>query len=343
MSKKPSAQILPPRRPLQQTLKSNSKATVPVRVAQTPKVSTKKKACSTPALPDTTIADLTLDASSIPELDRTRVPKNNSLDDTMVAPRMSSAFMTGKADKAVPRTGARSASGSSTDSGGAASGKDSKITDEMIEIAYIRYIQAEYIAKKTREAKETGNKEIQDQLYTVWNATEKLRQETAKIELERNYWDTLALVGRSLKLVKEKISPALELMLSVDGNLKRVGEGLDLVQHHLEVKGVTLTDQESAEEELEALCSLIKEFNRDFEARRIELGSRASDMKKLADAYEKVASDYKARLNLLRDCMKKAEQCNKLTIQETSLLMSFHDLREAEEKAAKEAARQAEV
>ena len=58
---------------------------------------------------------------------------------------------------------------------------------------------------KSREAKEKGVKQINDQLFTLFNATEKLRQESLKIEQETLYWDLMGVVGNSLQLIKVAI------------------------------------------------------------------------------------------------------------------------------------------
>merc|ERR1712059_229041 len=121
--------------------------------------------------------------------------------------------------------------------------------------------------------------------------------------------------------------------MGVDGELGRVAEGLDRVQHHLVVQGVSLADQETAAAELEGVSSLITDFNKEFDARKMELGDKAPEMKQMSVEYKQMAAEYKVCLTMLRENLAKFEQVKELAIHEASLVMSFDQLKKAEEKA----------
>jgi len=204
-----------------------------------------------------------------------------------------------------------------------------------MEIAYTRYIQAAYIAKKSEEAKEKGMKAISDQLFTLFNATEKLRQESLKIEEETLYWDLMGVVGNSLKLIKEKIRPALSVMETVGHSQACLSLGLEGEQHYLPLKGVTLGDREEASQEMEKVSQLLMKFEEDFRVRKEEVEAREPNLRRLREAYSKLASDYGACLSLLTESDRKCGVMEGLATHEVSLLCSLKQLKLAEEEANK--------
>jgi len=203
-----------------------------------------------------------------------------------------------------------------------------------MEHAYTRYIQAVYIEKKSREAKDAGVKQLNDQLFTLFNATEKLRQESLKIEQETLYWDLMGVVGNSLQLIKEKIRPALDVMGMVDCALKRTALGLESSEDFLPVKGIALGDREEAAREMEKVRELLGKFNEDFKARQGEVEAWNPELTRLREAYCKIASDYSRCLSLLSECEAKVELIDGLATHEVSLLCSLKQLKEAEVQEA---------
>jgi len=265
-------------------------------------VSKKGATCSTPEGEDCP-ADMTVDVSCI---------SHNSLDQSVFT-----------------RSVARGSSRGSKITGGVV---EEEFNEEMLEVAYTRYIQACFIAMKSREAKEEVKKEVDNQIFTAFSATEKLRKEAAAMKEEKKCWECLAKVGRVLKLVKEKLAPALELMAGADGKLARMVEGLDKVQHHLIVQGITLPDQEVAAKELESMSTLFAQFYEEFEPLEGELRKRAPQIKCLAAEYEQVASQYSYCLELVKRARRLLRQVDSLKTQEASLAISFDQLRKEERK-----------
>lgn len=214
------------------------------------------------------------------------------------------------------------------------------ISEEMLEDSYIRAIQAQYINKKALEMKEAGMKQMNDQLFTLFNATEKLRVESMKVEEEKMYWDLLTLVGRSLRLVEGRLRPALELMASLSHQLERLGLGLEACEHHLPVKGVTLGDTQVARLQMEQVSSLLEKFNTDFAGRKGEIEERDLNLNRLRVSFEKMARDYGRCLSLLREVDTSVSSLESISKHEVSLLCSFKQLERAEQRVREEEKRE---
>jgi len=345
--KTPQTSIKPiktvPVRPVTAAPKSQRPSLLNVVETPLPMARKVKKACSSPIDEGDHIADLTHDASCIPGFKS----NSNSLDETISAPNMRmTATRSNKSDldstilsrQTVSRASTRGVGGNRIGgvigSRGAGSGGTTQegVTEEMLEIAYTRYIQACFIAMRSREAKDKVKKEIDNQIFTAFSATEKLRQEVAKVKEEKELWDCLAKVGKSLKLVKEKLSPALDLMAATNDKLGRVVEGLDKVQHHLIVQGINLPDQQTAATELDTLSKMFVNFNQQFESVKEELGRRSPQVECLAAEYEQVASHYSYCLTLVKRARVLMNQVDSLATQEASLAISLDMLKKEEEK-----------
>merc|ERR1712147_180688 len=64
---------------------------------------------------------------------------------------------------------------------------EDEVTDEMLDGAYTRYIQACYIRKKTLEAKEKAKEDAKRQILTAFFATEELTSFIFKTFLELHW------------------------------------------------------------------------------------------------------------------------------------------------------------
>jgi len=370
---------MPPRPP---------KVTSGPKPASTPtKKNAPKKACSTPTSEDVTISDMTLDASCISVVNRTRAaPLTNPLDDTVCneAPvlNMQAGHLKrgGGLDSTVVEKRTSSTSGTSNSrrhtmvpprnniSGGKVGGgnisggrlggsrnaskikhplgamkvcqsgvkvgnsdadaniEDEEITDEMMNVAYTRYLQAKFIQMKSRQAKERAEKECQNQLYRAFSATENLRQEIMRKQEEKIMWTNIAMMKKSLEIVETKLAPALKVLESVNEKLNLVGMGLDKVKHNLLVQGVNLADQETAAQELESLSEMFKKFNHDVVGHRNVIEAKGIDVKKMAQEYSSLSEKYSRTVEIRKECKGLLEQADRLTAQEASLAISLSQL-----------------
>jgi len=368
---KPTARQLPPRPPAAQ--KSTS-----VPKPQTPnKKNAPKKACSTPTSEDVTISDMTLDASCISIVNRTRAaPPTNILDDTVTnaAPVLKMRAPAGKragldctvmemgsntsggnstvrrhtmvpprgntsGGRGVPRTGVKVkqplmakvtqtvTKGPASDlEEGASNEEEDEITEEMMSVAYTRYLQAKFIEMKSRQAREKAEKDCENQLFHAFSATEKLRQEMMRKQEENLMWSNIALMRKSLELVETKLAPVLMVLGSVNEKLSLVAGGLDRVKHNLIVQGINLADQETAASELESLSKMFIKFNEDVAVHKNVVEAEGVEVARMAEEYSSLADKYSKTIELIKDCRSMLEQADQLASQEASLAISLSQL-----------------
>merc|ERR1712179_617232 len=343
-----------------------------------------KKACSTPTNEDVTISDMTLDASCISVVNRTRAaPPASLLDETATneAPvlnmRAGQGRRGGGLDSTVVEMRSNNSSGNSitrrhtmvpprsntsggrvgvgNTSGGRLGGPrtavknkqpllpnkvpqsavklceadadtdEDEVTDEMMNVAYTRYLQAKFIEMRSRQAKERAEKECRNQLFHAFSATENLRQEIMRKQEEELMWSNIAMMKKSLE-VEKKLSPALNVLESVNYKLSLVGVGLDKVKHNLIVQGVNLADQETAAKELESLSEMFKKFNEDVVVHKNVIEAEGVDVAKMAAEYSNLAEKYSRTVEILKDCESLLGQADQLTDQEASLAISLSQL-----------------
>merc|ERR1719186_2286524 len=100
--------------------------------------------------------------------------------------------------------------------------EEEEITEEMMSVAYTRYLQAKFIEMKSRQAREKAEKDCENQLFHAFSATEKLRQEMMRKQEENLMWSNIALMRKSLELVETKLAPVLMVLGSVNEKLSLV-------------------------------------------------------------------------------------------------------------------------
>ena len=81
----------------------------------------------------------------------------------------------------------------------------------LIKTTLIRYLQAKFIAMKSKEARKKAEEDSRNQILQAFFATEALRMEVQKKSLEKVLNDSLASMRRSLVIVEEKLIPALQV------------------------------------------------------------------------------------------------------------------------------------
>jgi len=366
---KPGGRQLPPRPPISQKSKQTA----------TPKKNAPKKACSTPTSEDVTISDMTLDASCISIVNRTRAaPPPNLLDDTVTNPSTAPVLKMRPAggrrlglDSTVVEVGGNNSAGNSNSrrhtmvpprsnnsSGGNRLGLNStrvaprtaakkplltkvcseteevvnaednedEISEEMMNVAYSRYLQAKYIEMKSRQTKEKIKKDCENQLFHAFSATEKLRQEMMRKQEENLMWSNIALMRKSLELVEAKLAPVLMVLESVNEKLSLVATGLDRVKHNLIVQGISIADQETAAVELEKLSKMFVKFNEDVLVHKNVVEAEGMNVSKMAVEYSSLADKYSKTIELIKDCRSMLEKADELSSQEASLAISLSQL-----------------
>merc|ERR1719466_310676 len=75
---------------------------------------------------------------------------------------------------------------------GATNEEEEEITEEMMDAAYTRYLQAKFIEMKSRQAREKAEKDSANQLFRAFSATENLRQEMLRKQEESLMWNNIA-------------------------------------------------------------------------------------------------------------------------------------------------------
>ena len=74
-----------------------------------------------------------------------------------------------------------------------------------------RYLQAKFIAMKSKEARKKAEEDARNQILQAFFATEALRMEVQKRSLEKVLNDSLASMRRSLVIVEEKLIQVLQV------------------------------------------------------------------------------------------------------------------------------------
>lgn len=207
---------------------------------------------------------------------------------------------------------------------------DEYVTDEQLDAAYTRYIQAEFIYMKSKEAEKRTKEECEEQLFRAWSGLEEMRMKYNQKLEEVRIWKTLEMMQESLKVVKSKLQPALEVMEGFQDNFALVATGLDAVKHNLAVQGISIEDQHVAREELDKLSDLFDKFNTETEDLGEAVGERTEEVQAMATEYERLAENFSQALRLSEDCQKLLTTLNQVAMKEASLRTSLMQLEKAE-------------
>ena len=84
-------------------------------------------------------------------------------------------------------------------------------TSVEIYCCVVRYIQAKFIAMKSREAKQKAEEDSRNQILQAFFATEELRMEVQRKSLEAVMTQSLAAMKKSLALVDQRIAPVVQV------------------------------------------------------------------------------------------------------------------------------------
>ena len=78
----------------------------------------------------------------------------------------------------------------------------------------VRYIQAKFIAMKSREAKKKAEEDCRNQILQAFFATEELRMEVQRKSQEAMMTKSLSAMKKSLAMVDQKIKPVVQVLTS---------------------------------------------------------------------------------------------------------------------------------
>lgn len=198
-----------------------------------------------------------------------------------------------------------------------------QVTDEMMDEAYMRYIQAAFIKMNCEEALEKTRKECDRQLFEVFSATEDLRQKVIQKKKDALMSRTVANLSKVLTVVREKIS--IEEIEIANEKLALIASGLEDVKHHLQVQGLDLEDQEAATKELEKMNLMFSKVNKNIFTLESEM-KKNTDLPNMALEYNTVVKKSSEVNNLVRNCLNLLKEAEKLANHEASLKYSFHRL-----------------
>lgn len=318
-------------------------------IDQTPaKSAAGSKACSTPTSEDKTLPDLTLDASSISVLNSTvqnvtasgaQVPRSKPRPGTQkkLPPKSNSSNRSLTAANSS-RVGRSTGPGRQNKTGCVSVSKESKndltrvaevgedVTEEMLELAYTRYLQAKFIEMKSREAREEVEREAREQIFRAHLATQQLQQRILEEKQKVQVNQALEVIKRSLEIVEEKMEPMLQAVREMNEKLGLVVGELDHAQHYLPVQGIDLKDQETAKKELDKISEVLIKFNDNFSAYKEQVREQ-ENVGKMALDYKIAAEKYVEVLSLVAKCRKMIEEENSLAVQEASLAVSMEQLK----------------
>ena len=76
----------------------------------------------------------------------------------------------------------------------------------------VRYLQAKFIAMKSREAKKKAEEDSRNQILQAFFATEELREEVQRKSLEVAMAESLTAMKKSLAVVDRKIKPVVQVL-----------------------------------------------------------------------------------------------------------------------------------
>lgn len=319
---------------------------------QTPaKSAAGSKACSTPTSEDKTLPDLTLDASRISVLNSTvqnatvtasgaQVPRTKPRSGTT---QKKLPLKTNSSNRSVAaanssRVGRSTGPGRQNKTGSHSISQESKkdltcvaevsgdVTQEMLELAYTRYLQAKFIEMKSREAREQVEREAREQIFRAQLATQQLQQRILEEKEKVQVNQALEVIKKSLEIVEDKMEPMLQAVREVNEKLGLVVGELDHAQHHLPVQGIDLKDQETAKKELDKISDVLIKFNDNFSAYKEQVREQ-EDVGKMAVDYKIAAEKYVEVLSLVAKCRKMIEEENSLAVQEASLAVSMEQLK----------------
>jgi len=209
---------------------------------------------------------------------------------------------------------------------------DGEITDEMIDYAYYRYIQSQYIEMQSEQALEESKIQCEKQVFDAWMAYEELAKEVNEKFKRIETWKTLEAMQVSLKVLKEKLQPIVDVMDGIKSKFAKINDGLDAVKHNLALQGLSIEDQQIAKEELINMDKLFDKFLKDTEAIDAKVDVDMDKRLEMAQEYSKLASNFSEALRLSDDCKKLLNTAEQVALQEASLRISMMQLERAEAK-----------
>merc|ERR550532_209030 len=163
----------------------------------------------------------------------------------------------------------------------------------MMEAAYFRYIQAKFIAMKSREAKQKAEEDSRNQILQASFATEELRMEVQRKSLEAVMTQSLAAMKKSLALVDQRIAPVVQALKSATTDLGRVAVSLEGTKHNLVVQGINLGDQKETKKEIDNLEKMFSKFNEDMASYSDIAKANGDYIEKISSSFKEVSEDYK--------------------------------------------------
>lgn len=301
---------------------------------------TKKKACSTPTSDEATLPDNTLDFSVI-----TGRAGGGNLEETVnVAPvmKMGPGARTRPGARLPPRMTPSARKGDSRASvkPGAKQADileeaedEDEVTDEMLDGAYTRYIQACYIRKKTLEAKEKAKEDAKRQILTAFFATEELRLEVQRRQQALQRKEAMEMLNKSLEILETKLPLLMEKLKPVSEKLEDVARNLDQVKHNLVVQGINLSDREDGLMQLEKISTFFETFLEEVSVYHEVSRAEEESLHEMARQTTVMRADYRDIVELVRECKKRIKQNEDLAVRQASLALSLSQLKQSKEHA----------
>jgi len=204
-----------------------------------------------------------------------------------------------------------------------------EITEEMLEIAWCRYIQSEYIKRMSKKALEQAEKECERKLVSAWKLLEQTRQEVLKLEedlilvnIVSDIQDMLEQVGDLLGGEKETREGLLGNLQETGGLLTQLSNGLEAVKHNIEVKGVEIDSQER-QDTARRLLQLFSDFTAGTPDLAQLVDQETLQRMQEVERYRELGGGLQRRCKENSDML---NACRTLAVKEASLSLSLKDL-----------------
>jgi len=307
------------------------------------------KACSTPTNNEDTISDLTLDASCIStvksntdiaeqtvskapvmKMKSTTAVKptrgnqsiRNSSNKTMLAPRLS-----GTARKApVLRNNFKSAMKQVSRDLETLESDPDEVTDDMMETAYFRYLQAKFIAMKSKEARKKVEEDSRNQILQAFFALEEVRMEVQQRSMEEVQRESITAMKSSLTMVEQNLVPVQQALNTVKADVESVASSLDGIKDNLVVQGINLGGQEDTLEEVKNLEKMFSKFNEDMAAYRDIAKANDDELEKISNSSKELSDNYSDIVQRTRSVKKLLKESESLAVHKASLAISLRDI-----------------
>ncbi|KAG8199538.1 hypothetical protein JTE90_009379 [Oedothorax gibbosus] len=185
-------------------------------------------------------------------------------------------------------------------------------------LLYAEYLQAKLLEINCMEAAQKRSKLASEKIHKIWSLMQVLMIKNNKVYKELNFVSHLIKLHKHLEKQEEMLSPVLEVIPKLESQYESIATAVDIVQHKLEVKNMSVSKDKETEEAVIDLLKKISNLVRSLKSMR--------DSDKVIGAAE-VSDTFLEQGKLVTEEIKRAEnllsEVNDLLLDETSLKLAF--------------------